>query len=183
MRSHRAHLPLALFTLFPLSVAPGCAHDPQRIEAESTSENAVALERKLVVHEWGTFTSLAGAEGTSLDGLHHATDPLPAFVHAAGPAARQSPFHLWGDSSSYIPARNVNMKMETPVIYFYSGAPARVQVRVDFPGGLLSEWYPAASEVLPAPAALTDPAVDLAKIERSSLSWDMELTPFAQGAP
>src|SRR4051794_32700518 len=36
----------------------------------------------LTVHEWGTFTSMAGSGGQSLEGLHHEEVPLPAFVHA-----------------------------------------------------------------------------------------------------
>jgi hypothetical protein len=135
------------------------------------------------VHEWGTFTSLAGSEGVSLDGLHHATDPLPSFVHSAGPAARQSPFHAYGDTSSYMPARHVNGKMETPVLYFYSETAQRVQVHVDFENGLLSEWYPNASSATPRAAELAGGAVDIAKIERSSLDWDLQLSPFSDGAP
>ncbi len=33
-------------------------------------------------------------------------------------------------------------RMETPVIYFYTDKPRTVNVRVDFPQGMLSEWYP-----------------------------------------
>jgi hypothetical protein len=33
--------------------------------------------------------------------------------------------------------------METPVLYFYTPRPQTVQVRVDFPHGWMSEWYPA----------------------------------------
>jgi hypothetical protein len=141
---------------------------------------------ELIVHEWGTFTSLAGSEGTSLDGLHHASEPLPSFVHASGPAARTSPFHVYGDASSYVPASHVNGKMETPVLYFYSAAPQRVQVHVDFVGGLLSEWYPAGALSTPSPGELAQGAsdvVDVARIERSSLDWDLELTPFEDGPP
>jgi hypothetical protein len=34
--------------------------------------------------------------------------------------------------------------METPVDYFYSAVPARLSVRVDFPTGSITEWYPKA---------------------------------------
>ena len=32
--------------------------------------------------------------------------------------------------------------METPVIYFYSDREQTVNVRVRFPHGLITEWYP-----------------------------------------
>jgi len=34
--------------------------------------------------------------------------------------------------------------METPVIYFYSAQPLTASVHVDFPAGLITEWYPQA---------------------------------------
>jgi len=35
--------------------------------------------------------------------------------------------------------------METPVLYFYSDRPLRASVEVEFPKGVITEWYPAAS--------------------------------------
>jgi len=35
------------------------------------------------------------------------------------------------------------IRMETPVTYFYTDEPALVDVRVDFPKGLLTEFLPA----------------------------------------
>jgi hypothetical protein len=43
------------------------------------------------------------------------------------------------------------VRMETPVIYFYSPEEATVHVRVDFPKGFMSEWYPSAAVVQPVP--------------------------------
>ena len=37
--------------------------------------------------------------------------------------------------------------METPVTYFYTDVPRTVNVRVDFPEGLLTEWYPAVEKL------------------------------------
>jgi hypothetical protein len=34
------------------------------------------------------------------------------------------------------------VRMETPVVYFYSSEPASVRVRVRFPQGLITEWFP-----------------------------------------
>ena len=90
----------------------------------------------LTVHEWGTFTSVAGEDGAPVfwSPLTAPAD-LPCFVHR-------------------LPAQCVKcapsiMRMETPVLYFYSPQPATVSVKVDFPNGLISEWYPRAAKVLP----------------------------------
>jgi len=53
------------------------------------------------------------------------------------------------------------VRMETPVLYFYSKQDAAVSVRVRFPRGLLTEWYPTATATQPnvLPRVLDDPAV------------------------
>ena len=45
--------------------------------------------------------------------------------------------------------------METPVIYFYSDQPQTVDVSVDFPKGLITEWYTQASQIGPAGAPVS----------------------------
>jgi hypothetical protein len=40
-------------------------------------------------------------------------------------------------------------RMETPVIYFYAEQPLNVDVDVAFPKGLITEWYPQASQIGP----------------------------------
>lgn len=93
------------------------------------------------VHEWGTFTSLQGSNGVALPGMHRDDEALPDFVHRRAINA-QAPKGLEG-----IP-EGVTQKMETPVLYFYSPEPPEpmdVSVRVDFPQGLISEWYPQSS--------------------------------------
>jgi hypothetical protein len=89
----------------------------------------------VTVHEWGTFTSVAGKDGESVAWapLRAASD-LPCFVHSIGPA-------------KYSPGL---VRMETPVDYFYASAPAHVSVRVDFPDGLITEWYPKAANADPS---------------------------------
>jgi len=48
--------------------------------------------------------------------------------------------------------------METPVIYFYADEEQTVDVAVDFPKGLITEWYPQARQIgpstVPAPRAV-----------------------------
>src|SRR5579885_1109630 len=85
---------------------------------------------KFEVHEWGTFTSIAGADGRAerWQPFGGPTD-LPCFVHRMG----ISKVDLSG-----------TVRMETPVIYFYSPAPISASVHVGFPDGYITEWYPAA---------------------------------------
>lgn len=85
-----------------------------------------------IVHEWGTFTSVAGADGEPVEwnALGCASD-LPRFVHDYG--YRGFKVGLGG-----------TVRMETPVIYFYSPRDVDASVRVSFPNGKITEWYPTA---------------------------------------
>jgi len=94
----------------------------------------------LVVHEWGTFTSIAGANGAALPWLPlTGPDDLPCFVH------RREAFGYKSGLAGFV-------RMETPVLYFYSPRETTVSVRVDFPAGLITEWFPSATRVEPQPA-------------------------------
>jgi hypothetical protein len=42
------------------------------------------------------------------------------------------------------------VRMETPVLYFYSPRETTVSVKVSFAKGTITEWYPHASAVEPA---------------------------------
>ena len=49
------------------------------------SAGALAAKEKesdLIVHEWGTFLSMQGSDGMSLEGMYHEEHALPEFVHA-----------------------------------------------------------------------------------------------------
>jgi hypothetical protein len=87
-----------------------------------------AAEDALVVHEWGTFTTRHGADGAALEWspLAEVSD-LPRFVIQDG-----------GPKSSIVGT----VRMETPVIYFYTPSRRTVSVDVGFPGGTITEWYP-----------------------------------------
>ncbi len=94
-----------------------------------------SLSSDLSVHEWGTFTSIAGKDGAALDWLPltGSTD-LPGFVeHLREPGFKGG---LRG-----------TVRMETPVLYFYSSGETTVSVKVSFTKGLITEWYPHASSV------------------------------------
>src|ERR1700691_5332970 len=81
----------------------------------------------LTVHEWGTFTSVAGEDGSAIDwdSLGCKSD-LPGFVNAAG--YRGFKFRLEGP-----------VRMETPVMYFYSPREVVAHVQVRFPYGVITE--------------------------------------------
>jgi hypothetical protein len=86
------------------------------------------------VHEWGTFTSIAGAAGTAVEWQPFGgpTD-LPCFVHR---------FQI-----GYKATAAGTVRMETPVIYFYAPQAMTARVHVAFPQGYITEWYPKAVQV------------------------------------
>lgn len=84
---------------------------------------------KLVVHEWGTFSTFSGSDGKNLKFNPYDND-LPDFVHAY--LARNSKAGPQGGTIS----------LETPVIYFYPEKPLTASVEVQFPKGTITEWYP-----------------------------------------
>ena len=91
-----------------------------------------AQTNDLTVHEWGTFTSVAGEDGFAVDwDTLGCQNDLPRFVNDYG--YRGFKRRLQG-----------TVRMETPVIYFYSPREVDVHVKVAFPQGLITEWYPRA---------------------------------------
>jgi hypothetical protein len=100
----------------------------------------VGLSNRLIIHEWGTFTTVSSADGTqyywnSLLG----PSELPGFVYGA-PDARE------GFCPKYAPTL---ARMETPVLYFYTDRDLKVSVKVGFPSGKITEWYPRALSTNP----------------------------------
>src|SRR6266566_4891809 len=95
----------------------------------------------LIVHEWGTFTSIAGKDGVALEWrpLNGASD-LPKFIHTI---QNQDEGLRHGPKANLTAA----VRMETPVLYFYSASETDVSVKVDFPKGKITEWYPQARSV------------------------------------
>src|SRR5258708_39897995 len=87
---------------------------------------------ELTVHEWGTFTSVAGEDGSAIDwdALGCGSD-LPKFVNEFG-------------SRGFKCGLRGTVRMETPVMYFYSPREVEAHVKVAFPQGLITEWYPQA---------------------------------------
>lgn len=136
----------------------------------------------LVVHEWGTFTSMVGSDGIGLEGLHHEEESLPDFVYHFGGKARNGRAvhpHAYLGRKLGVPLFQVTQKMETPVIYFYTDEPVKVELRVDFRNGLMSQWYPAADQVGPKPSRIMQKGVplDLRKVKNSFLKWSIDVLP------
>jgi hypothetical protein len=94
------------------------------------ADSSTVQPNNLTVHEWGTFTSVAGEDGSSVEwDTLSCKDDLPGFVNAVG--YRGFKFRLQG-----------TVRMETPVIYFYSPREMEARVQVRFPFGVITEWYP-----------------------------------------
>ncbi len=98
-------------------------------------QNSTAPE--LTVHEWGTFTAIAGRNGRAVEWapLTGSTD-LPSFVEHIG-------------AGNFKRGLRGTIRMETPVLYFYSPHDVTVSVKVGFSHGLITEWYPHAGRVKP----------------------------------
>jgi hypothetical protein len=142
-----------------------------------------------VVHEWGTDTIVVGSDGSLQRGLHHEEEGLPAFVYD----------RIKGAIDANGNPISAEVKMETPVTYFYSDKPLAVNAHVDFPKGVFTQWFPAVSRFLPLiawkdsiitqtggmlPTAPMDPVLDLTfpfqsatcrdtftKVEKGQLDW------------
>jgi hypothetical protein len=117
-----------------------------------------AAPARLVVHEWGTFTRFSGSDGVPVGFSPDNTD-LPGFV-----------YYQEGDPNSKAIrlAQDGTVSMETPVMYFYTDKEARASIRVDFPKGWITEWYPFAA---------TPPAHNgrQPRARGQSLRWDVKL--------
>ena len=112
----------------------------------------------LTAHEWGTFTSIAGQDGSAMEWspLNGSTD-LPGFVeHFKNAAFKRG---LRG-----------TVRMETPVLYLYDSREETVSVKVSFEKGVITEWYPGASRVTPT-AALYDGSLYQQNLG-GSIAWD-----------
>lgn len=86
-------------------------------------------DKNLIVHEWGTFTGIAGSDGVPLP-FYSTPQDLPAFVYS----------NAYGRKSSIYST----VSLETPVTYFYARKAMEVSVKAEFPNGHFTDWYPTA---------------------------------------
>lgn len=137
--------------------------EQERLEEEARL--AAEEAKKLKVHEWGTFTTLHGSDGGSLSGLYYEEERLPDFVYHL-PGFSPDPYIF---TNGYKPCKNVTVKMETPVLYFYSSIEHQVNVHVDFPIGSISQWYPDRSDGEMAQGVDT---IDFSLPRTGFIKWD-----------
>ncbi len=130
----KRRMSVVLLTLLSIN---GCSSRSQAQQSDAPSN------KPLVVHEWGTFTTFAGSDGVHLEfrPFAAAESDLPYFV-ADRSNAHGNPFTKRSFRSL--------VRMETPVTYFYTDQEMDVNVRVDFPKGLLTEFYPPVRSMRPA---------------------------------
>jgi hypothetical protein len=135
-------------------------------------------------HEWGTFTSVQGGDGELLSWRPLQTSELPGFVHdwkepgmnrqLNGLLNGNEPVVFTGPKETMITLQ----RMETPVIYFYSDKSIKVDVSVKFPKGLITEWYPQATQIGPSHPADTN--VASGALQESRAVWNnLKLLPLA----
>ena len=135
--------------------------------------NAGSQEPDLIVHEWGTFTSIAGDTGAAVSWFPYAVpSDLPDFVEHF--ESRNFKLNLAG-----------TMRMETPVLYFYSPRDTNVSVHVAFRQGLITEWYPHVTRFTPSEArGKLAPIVLSAKDAGGSITWQsVSIRPHDENVP
>lgn len=125
----------------------------------ATSPAVGATGSTLTVHEWGTFTSVADRTGRAVRWKVQGGFDLPNFVQH---------YHM----ADYKAGLRGTIRMETPVLYFYSPTETTVSVRVNFSRGVISEWYPAASRIHPDPEKVLGPDALFAHSRGGSIAWD-----------
>src|SRR2546422_7956982 len=97
-----------------------------------------AQAESYATHEWGTFTSVQGADGVLVEWNPLETTRLPRFVYDWNkPGLNRLPAGALGPGSKSVFV--TLQRMETPVIYFYSDKEQPVDVTVRFPQGLITE--------------------------------------------
>jgi len=141
----RKLLPFILYALLAACFAisahtSSVSEDPplRNRHSDALGRDARAVYSSLTAHEWGTFTSVAGKDGSAVEWspLTGSTD-LPGFVEHF----RNAGFKL---------GLRGTVRMETPVLYLYDSREENVSVKVSFSKGIITEWYPRASRVEPA---------------------------------
>ena len=145
----RKPLPLALYALLVCCFA---------ISTHSLGRETRPDYSTLTAHEWGTFTSIAGRDGSAAQWspLTGSTD-LPGFVEHF----RNAGFKL---------GLRGTVRMETPVLYLYDSREETVSVKVSFAKGLITEWYPHASSVQPT-GSISDGTL-YGQHRDGSIAWD-----------
>lgn len=107
------------------------------LAAPAFAAEGVPAPAALIAHEWGTFTSVAGADG----------NPVP-WSPLSGPS--DLPCFVLHGLERKVELGPSLVRMETPVLYFYTPRPMTLSVQVAFPQGRITEWYPQTGKGTPA---------------------------------
>jgi hypothetical protein len=127
----------------------------------------------LTAHEWGTFTAIAGKDGRAVEWLPLGLPRLP-------PSTDLPQFVEHINGVNFKLGLRGTIRMETPVLYFYSPRDLAVSAKVSFAKGLITEWYPHADRVQPA-GALTDASLGRLSVD-GSIEWNhVALSPNLAG--
>jgi len=118
---------------------------------------------EFVAHEWGTFTSVQGADGVQMHWNPFTKTDLPKFVYSRAFLSSQG-----GREIALKEALMSLVRMETPVIYFYSDQGRTADVTVEMPQGRITEWYPRANRVGPT---FTTNKAEAKEAARSLIEW------------
>jgi hypothetical protein len=114
----------------------------------------------LTAHERGTFTSIAGRDDQAVEWSPlNGSVELPSFVE-----------HING--AQFKAGLRGTVRMETPVLYFYSPHETSISVKVSFSQGVITEWYPQASRVEPNPEQVLDREALFHRHGSGSIAWD-----------
>ena len=173
VRAIPASLAVLVLLQIQANAAPPAAPDPGR----------------LIVHEWGTFTVLQDESGRPIGGVNTDDEPLPQFVHSINPFLIQTPSEVPSIFFKGWPRcdRDVLARLETPVIYFHPATgvpPAKLDVRVDFHGGWLTQYFPDADVRAPGLTGQSDEAGALTASTLGGLTWkDLTVGGMTQPAP
>jgi len=111
------------------------------LDAKVQPSRPDGLSDRLIAHEWGTFTSVSTADGRrQLWSPLTGPSDLPGFVYRSQEQRQFAQRDCVKCGWAYV-------RMETPVLYFYTDRETSVSVNVSFPQGRITEWYPRAREV------------------------------------
>ena len=118
------------------------------------------VDGDLTVHEWGTFTSIANRNGQAISWL-----PLSGFYDLPD-------FVEHFRTADFKTRLRGTVRMETPVLYFYSPRETTLSVNVKFSKGVITEWYPHASHIEPDPKAILKDDALYRHHAEGSIAWD-----------
>ena len=127
----------------------------------------------LIVHEWGTFTSLQDENGNAIGGINTNDEPVPNFVHNIAPTLllpiNEPPLSSKSVATCH---SDITMRLETPVIYFHpsEGFDSLFDVKVQFRGGWLTQYFPNA--IAEAPGISQNNFGPLTPSTMGSLAWN-----------